>query len=97
MLESFPFATLLFFGEMIVNTLFYPANIHVFKINNRNTRKRCEICSELAVKTPERRNWRCSAVFIVNFEYISLLLLVFLLRTFNKLMLAGYVCKAPFS
>ena len=25
------------------------------KVNNRNIRKRCEICSKLAIKTPERR------------------------------------------
>ena len=32
-----------------------PANICMFKVNNRNTRKRCKICSELTIKTPERR------------------------------------------
>ena len=32
-----------------------PANIQLFKVNNRNTRKRCEICSKLTIKTPERR------------------------------------------
>ena len=26
----------------------------LFKVNNRNTRKRCEICSKLTIKTPER-------------------------------------------
>ena len=30
-------------------------NIFLFKFNNRNTRKRCEIYSLLAIKTPERR------------------------------------------
>ena len=29
--------------------------IELFKVNNRNTRKRGEICSKLAIKTPERR------------------------------------------
>ena len=33
----------------------YPANIHLFKVNNRNTRERCEICSKLTMKTPEQR------------------------------------------
>ena len=28
---------------------------NLFKVNNRNTRIRCEICSKLAIKTPERR------------------------------------------
>ena len=32
-----------------------PANIYLFKVNNRNTRKRFEICSKLTIKTPERR------------------------------------------
>ena len=31
----------------------YPTNIYLFKVNNRNIRKRCEICSKLTVKTPE--------------------------------------------
>ena len=26
----------------------------MFKVNNRNTRTRCEICSKLTIKTPER-------------------------------------------
>ena len=29
-------------------------NIYLFKFNNRNTKKGCEICSNLAIKTPER-------------------------------------------
>ena len=53
--------------------------IHLFKVNNRNTRKRCKIRSKLTIKTPEHRLWRCSGVFIVSFEHISHLFLVFLL------------------
>ena len=37
----------------------------------------------LTIKTPERRQWRRSSVFIVNFELISHLDLVFLLLTLN--------------
>ena len=37
--------------------LHYLANNYVFKVNNRTTRKRCEICSSLTIKTPERRQW----------------------------------------
>ena len=54
----------------------YPTNIYLFKVNNGNTRKKCEICSKLTIKTPEQRR---SGVFIVNFEHISQLFLVFLL------------------
>ena len=32
-----------------------PAGNYMFKVNNRNTRTRCEICSKLTIKTPERR------------------------------------------
>ena len=28
-----------------------PADIYMFKVNNRNNRKRCEICSKLTIKT----------------------------------------------
>ena len=34
----------------------YPAGIYLFKVNNRNTRTRCVICSKLTIKTPERRH-----------------------------------------
>ena len=30
-----------------------PADIYVLKVNNRNTRTRCEIFSKLTIKTPE--------------------------------------------
>ena len=33
----------------------YPPNIYLFKLNNRNPRKRCEIYSKLTINTPERR------------------------------------------
>ena len=61
-----------------------PAGIYLLKVNNRNTRTRCEICSKLTIKTPERRQWRRSGVFTVNFEHISHLALVFLLLTLNR-------------
>ena len=31
-----------------------PPNIYLVKLNNRNIRKRCEICSKLTIKTSER-------------------------------------------
>ena len=36
-----------------VITTFYPVGIYMFKVNNRNTRTRCEICSKLTIKTSE--------------------------------------------
>ena len=38
---------------------------------SKKTRRRCDICSMLAIKTPERRHWRCCNLFIFNFEHIS--------------------------
>ena len=35
---------------------FCPASIYLFKVKNRNSRKRCEICSKLTIKTLERRH-----------------------------------------
>ena len=37
-----------------VNTI-NPNGNYMFKVSNRNTRTRCEICSKLTRKTPERR------------------------------------------
>ena len=55
---------------------------HMFKVNNRNTRARCKICSKSTIKTPE--DSRDSSVFIVNFDHILNLALVFLLLTLSR-------------
>ena len=54
----------------------------MFKVNNRNTRKLCEICSKLTIKITKR-------YFIVNFEQISHLLLVFLLLNLSIHLFVG--------
>ena len=53
---------------------------YMFKVNNKNTRARCE---KLTIKTLERRHWGRYSIFIVNFEHILHLVLVFLLLTLN--------------
>ena len=55
--------------------------IYLLKVNNRNTRRRCEICSKLTMKV--------SGVFIVNSEHISYAVLVFLLLTLNMQLPTG--------
>ena len=45
-----------FFNHMFLHTFLqisftYPAGIYMFKVNNRNTRTRCEMCSKLTIKT----------------------------------------------
>ena len=62
-----------------------PANIYLFKVNNRNTRKRYETYSKLTVKIPERCQWHrfgvllltlnrfvtFSSVSVVDFEQVN--------------------------
>ena len=44
----------------------------MFKVNNRNTRIKCEIWSKLIIKIPERCYFTpCSSVSIVNFEQVN--------------------------
>ena len=52
-----------------------PADNYMFKVNNRNT-TRCEICSKLTIKIP--------GIFIVTFENISYLAVLFLLLTLSR-------------
>ena len=56
-----------------------PANIYLFKDSSGNTRKRCEICSKLTIKTPSvtvslllALNMLCIffSVSIVDFEEV---------------------------
>ena len=37
----------------------------MLKINNSNTRKKCEICSKLTMNTPERSQLRRSGAFLL--------------------------------
>ena len=46
-----------------------PTSIYLLKVSNRNTRKSCEVCSELTIKRPERHRRR-PGVFIINFGSI---------------------------
>ena len=45
-----------------------PVGICLLKVNNRNTTIRCEMCSKLTIKTPERHR---SSVSVVNFEQVN--------------------------
>ena len=53
----------------------YTHGNYIFKVNNRNITTRCEICSKLTINF---------CVFIVKFEHISHLVLVFLLLTLSR-------------
>ena len=56
----------------------YPANIYLFKVNNRNTRKMCKICSKLTIKSPEHQilvkvNVSWVVVFVTWFNFFQYL------------------------
>ena len=68
----------------------------MFRVNNRNTRTMCEICSKLIIKAPERRYWRRSGVFIVNFEHFSHLVLLILFLTLSRWISAESVLNTSF-
>ena len=53
--------------------------IFLVRTRKTNTRKRCETCSNLMIKTTSEQ--RCSDAFIANFEYISHAFLLLNLKT----------------
>ena len=46
------------------NFLWNPTGNYMLKVNNGNTRTRCEICSKLTIKTPESHHCRRSGVLL---------------------------------
>ena len=42
---------------VVRHTKSFPAGNYMFKVNNRNGRSTYEICSKLAIKTPQRRRY----------------------------------------
>ena len=69
--QKFPFASLMSDKKNNDNSrrvsFQFPAGNHMFKVNNRNNRTRCELRLKLTTKTQRRRQWRRSGVSIVNF------------------------------
>ena len=55
--------------QSVQSTIFFPfsANIYLFKVN-RNSRKRCEICSKLTIKIQEQRHRR---TFFTRFTSVN--------------------------
>ena len=64
-----------------------PANIYLFKVYDRNTRKKCEICLKLSIKNTWTTSMTLFWCFIVNFELISHIFQKFLLLSLNEQML----------
>ena len=62
--------------------------MYLLDIKNRNTGKRCEICSKLTMRIPEQlqelRHRRRSGIFVVSFEHFSQLYIFFLLLALSR-------------
>ena len=41
-------------GEIVDRRKYVPVDNYMFKVNNRNTRTKCEIFLKLTIKTPKR-------------------------------------------
>ena len=54
------------YGYCIIEIIAIPVNIFLFKFSNKNTRKCCELCSELAIKTLKRRPFRVFLLWTLN-------------------------------
>ena len=56
------------FKKGVVRVQYISANLYLFKVNSKNTIKRCEICSKLTIKT---HFTPCSSISIVDFERLN--------------------------
>ena len=81
-LSIFCIRSLLFVSQYKRND--FSTDIYLFRINHGNIKAMCEIRSSVVLKTPERRQWRLSSVFIVNCENTSHIFLVLPFLTLNK-------------
>ena len=62
----------------------YPAGIYLLKVNNRNNRTRCEICSKLTIKIPERRQWCRSGVWSERGGVLYFMSISYIVETLSK-------------
>ena len=84
------------FPQFIIKTVF-KKRMCLFKANVRNTKKVLENCSKSTMKAPEGRQWGRSSIFIINFEQIPHIVLVFPLSILTKQMPAERSFEVRFS
>ena len=53
--------------------------VYLFKVNNKNTRIRYQICSKLTIKTPERHLWYC---FHFSYEIVTIIIIIIVVLAF---------------
>ena len=58
----------------ILQRPYVPAGNYMFKVNNWNIRTRCEICSKLTIKIPERRHGVVLVSLLLTFNIFHALL-----------------------
>ena len=66
----------------------YPANIYLFKVNNRNDKKRCEIYSKFKLKIEND---------VINVVLVSLLLTLNIIHTFFGIYIVDFEHIALFA
>ena len=58
-------------------TVWDPANIYLFKLNSRNSRKRCEMCPELTINTAESRSGVLLSTLNIFHTFLSVIIVDF--------------------
>ena len=92
--EKLCFSKFQFHPIKVYTAEYSPDNIYLSKDNKRNTRRWCEICLKLTIKTSKRRHWQRPCVFSVNFEHISNFFLMFYCWLWtSKYLLEGLIYK----
>ena len=67
------------------------ARIYLFNFTMKTPEQLVKSVKKITIKTPKRHQWRLSGVFIVNFEQILHIVLLFHFLTLNKCMSAGII------
>ena len=67
--RNYSFSLNIYLAILVIRYL--PAKIYQLKVDNENTRKKCEIGSRFTIKTPERHQWRFSSTSRVDVERIN--------------------------
>ena len=69
----------------------FPVNICLFKVEIRSTRKRCEICLKLTIKTPMTSLWSLYFSLWTYFTPFSSIFIVDLVQIFTRFILIPFI------
>ena len=85
------------FPQLFIIKTVFKKRMCLFKANVRNTKTVLENCSKSTMKATEGRQWGRSCIFIINFEQIPHIVLVFPLSILTKQMPAERSFEVRFS